>query len=294
MIATAFLTDDLDQILNAGLAAVDSRSVIHQVVTDVRTWHWKNPSDWHLTRRFAQEKYSRFKGEIRDRNGCELNTAAVIGALLYGQGDFVQTAITAFNFGWDADNNAATAGTLVGVIKGARWMMAQGWDIKDEYRNTTRDDMPHDETITRFGDRLVAMAERVITEQGGRKTTKAGKTFYLIPAETSANLEKLVDPAQQFASLRAARKAAIEAGIVRGQTGQQKARAAYEAICLDLAPLLRRQYPGPWAAAIEALYGYPKVVSVLFFESPIPAGDKLRQRALAAGLKPPEKPAKIW
>ena len=32
----------------------------------------------------------------------ERNTASVIGAWLYGENDFVKTATTAFNFGWDA------------------------------------------------------------------------------------------------------------------------------------------------------------------------------------------------
>ena len=73
---------------------------------------------------------------MRDKNGYELNTGATIAALLYGQGDFAQTLITAFNFGWDADNSAATAGTIVGVIKGYRWMLAQGWPIVDRYRGS--------------------------------------------------------------------------------------------------------------------------------------------------------------
>ena len=106
---------------------------------------------------------------MRDRNGYELNTGSVIAALLYGGGDFVKTLTAAFNFGWDADCNAATAGTIVGVMKGYRWMLAQGWPIVDRYKNTTRENMPSDETITSFADRLVDLAERVIVEQGGDK-----------------------------------------------------------------------------------------------------------------------------
>ena len=47
-----------------------------------------------------------------------------------------------FNYGWDADNAAATAGTILGVIKGYRWMMSRGWQIVDRYRNETRGKMP--------------------------------------------------------------------------------------------------------------------------------------------------------
>jgi hypothetical protein len=68
----------------------------------------------------------------------------VIAALIYGHNDFVETLRTSFNLGWDADCDGATAATVVGVLKGRRWMNDQGWNIKDVYRNTTRDDMPND------------------------------------------------------------------------------------------------------------------------------------------------------
>jgi hypothetical protein len=294
MIATAFFTDDLDKIIDAGLAATDPRSVIHQVVSDVRDWHRRDPNDWRATRRLLKEKYSRFNGETRDRNGHELNTGSVIGALLYGQGDYVRTSIAAFNFGWDADNNAATACTIVGILKGRRWMMSQGWNIKDQYRNTTRDDMPANETIASFGDRLVALAEQVIVEQGGKKIEQDGKTLYQIRMQEPANIEPLSDPAEEFTRLRSEMKPEIEAGIVGSASPQEQARAAYEAICLDLAPPLRERYPDQWAKALAALNGYPKVVQVLFFESPTPAGERLRRRALAAGLQKPEKKIPIW
>ena len=293
MIATAFLTENLETILDAGLAAVDANCVVRQVVSDVRAWHKQNPHDWRATRQLVKEKYSRHHGAMRDKNGFELNTASVIGALLYGQGDYIQTSIAAFNFGWDADNNAATACTIVGVLKGGNWMMSQGWDIKDEYRNTTRDNMPMNETITGFGDRLIALAERVITESGGKKTTRNGKTFYQIPVEQPANIEPLPEPDQQLARLRDTMKGGIENGIVRGKTDQQRALAAYEAICLDLARPFREKYPDQWARALEALNSYQKVVGVLFFEADTPTGDKLRQSALTAGLKKPEKKVKI-
>jgi len=175
MIATAFVTDEMNNILEAGLRAIDENCAIRQIVIDVRQWHRLYPKDWRTTRRLVKEKYSRHNGAMRDRNGYELNTASTIAALLYGEGDFVKTFMTAFNFGWDADNNAATAGTIIGVIKGYRWMMKQNWKIVDRYHNH-----------------------------------------------------------------------------------------------------------------------YSKVVQVLFFHSPFPAGDQLRRKAIAAGLKKPERKLKIW
>jgi hypothetical protein len=313
MIATAFITDEIDNILEAGLKAVDENCAIRQIIIDVCQWHRLYPSDWRTTRRLVKEKYSRHGGAMRDRNGYELNTASTIAALLYGEGDFVKTLMTAFNFGWDADNNAATAGTIIGVIKGYRWMMKQNWKIVDRYHNTTREDMPMDETISSFADRIIDLAEKVITEQGGRRQNIDGQIVYHIHLEKPTNIFPLSNLAEQIASLQFEMKSAIETTIANesrpSKTGrdesspsegrdenddQKLAFAAYSAICLDLAQDLQQNYPEQWLKALKALNRYPKVVQVLFFHSPFPAGDELRRKAIAAGLKKPQRKIKIW
>jgi len=304
MIATAFVTDEIDNILEAGLKAVDENCAIRQIVTDVRQWHHLYPGDWRTTRRLVKEKYSRHNGAMRDRNGYELNTASTIAALLYGEGDFVKTLMTAFNFGWDADNNAATAGTIIGLIKGYRWMMKQSWKIVDRYHNTTREDMPMDETISSFADRIIDLAEKVITEQGGRKQNIDGQIVYHIHLEKPTNIVPLSNLAEQTARLQFEMKSAIETTITNesrpSKTGRDEnddrklAFAAYSAICLDLAQDLKQNYPEQWSKALKALNNCPKVVQVLFFHSPFPAGDELRRKAIAAGLEKPQRKIKIW
>src|SRR5215212_3103270 len=102
MIATSFFENDLEKIIDAGLAAVDQQSEIRSIVADVRAWHRENPQDWRATRLKIRDKYTRFRGEMADRNGFALNTAATIAGLLYGRGDFCETMRMEFNFGWDA------------------------------------------------------------------------------------------------------------------------------------------------------------------------------------------------
>lgn len=294
MIATAFLTSDVNAILDAGAAALDPNSVMSRILGDVRRWHRENPKDWRATRRLTKEKYCLYGGQdMRDRNGVWLNGASTISALLYGDGDFVQTVRSAFDFGWDADNNAAASGTILGVIKGYRWMMSQGWNIQDRYRNTSRDDMPDNETITSFGDRLIALAERNIVERGGAKIASKGRPAYRITKETPANIEPLSDPAKRYANLRSSLRSAIEAGIAAGSS-EQKARAAYLAICLDLASGLKGRDRDAWARGVQALEGYPKVLQAMFYEAPLPAGDRIREKALAAGVRKPATSVRIW
>ena len=301
MIATAFMTDDIDKILDAGLDSIDSRSLLGRIVTDVRSWQKQYPDDWRTTRRLIRDKYTLYENRTRNQNGCELCTAATIAALLYGQGDFAKTLICAFNFGWDADNNAATAGTIVGTITGYRWMQKQNWQIKDLYRNTTRPGMPDDETITTFANRIIEIAGRVIAENGGQKLTRNGKTVYRIPLQQPANIEPLLNPDDRLAALRSQLKPQILSALADNASTQNhapleprrekslmgQACAAYLAICLGLADSLQNEHPDRWPKLLAALEQYPQLLDVLLGGSVGPGGDRLRKAALAAGLKKP-------
>jgi hypothetical protein len=293
-IATAFVEDDIDGILDAGLSAIDPNSKISQIIKDVRRWHTEHPEDWLAARQLLRQTYSKYNGEMRDRNGYELNTGSTIAALLYGQGDFVKTLIAAFNFGWDADNNAATAGTILGVMKGYRWMLAQGWQIVDRYKNTTRENMPADETITSFADRLTDLAEKVITEQGGERLTSNGQIIYRIRTQKPKCIQPMERPDAQTVALREKLQSEIKESITHPTSKQQSARAAYYAICLDLADSIRTEHPQEWSQALAALSGYENVAQALFHHSPTPLGEKMREEALAAGLPKPATRQDLW
>lgn len=294
MIAMAFVEDDIDTLLDDGLAAIDPNSAISQIIRDVRDWHRQYPDDWRATRRLLKEKYSKHNGEMRDRNGYELNTGSIIAALLYGGGDFIGTLTTAFNFGWDADCSAATAGTILGVMKGYRWILAHGWQITDRYKNTTRENMPADETITSFADRLVDLAEKVIVEQGGQRLVKDGRIAYAIKTHGPRCVERLEDPDSQTAVLRNKLKDEILRGIAQSASKQEQARAAYYAICLDVAASISREQPQQWSDVLAALSGYENVVQAIFYHSPTPRGETLREKALATGLQKPATRKDLW
>jgi hypothetical protein len=291
MIATAFLTNDMEKVLDAGSAAVDARSVMSQIIADVRRWYKENPRDWRLTRKLTKDKYCKYGGhDMRDRNGVWLNGASTVSALLYGDGDMLQTIRAAFNFGWDADNNAAASGCILGVMKGNKWMSSQGWDIQDRFRNTSRDNMPEDETITKYEDRLIDLARRNIRQRGGSIV----KGTYRIPVEQPANVEPLLDLNRQHTAMQTELKPEIERGILKESSSQAKARAAYLAICLDLAPDLKSAHAKEWSSAVDALAGYPRVLQAIFYEAPFPAGDRIREKAVLAGLQKPATRIRLW
>lgn len=294
MIATAFVSNDVDEILNAGVSALDEKSNVRTIIHNVRQWHKQYPDDWRQTRKLIQSEYTKYNGSIRDFNGYELNTAAATAAFLYGNGDLVTTLQTAFNLGWDCDNTAATAATIVGVMKGYRWMMAQNWQIVDRYHNTTRDNMPMDETITGFADRLFELAERVIFENGGKRVYEDGKPYLLIPKESPKPIHSLQTIAEQTEQLLIEHKEKIENGILRSSGTKEQARAAYMAICLNTAQIYQTQHPDKWKDALDALNQYWNVVQAIYYQSGFPAGDELRKKANSAGLQKPAERKALW
>src|SRR5690606_19758832 len=167
MIATAFVAQDIHEVIEAGVAAVDPNSNTFRIIEQVKNWHGQYPGNWQEARRQIRDTYTQEGGAIRDMNGTELNTAAIVAALLYGAGDFAETLKLAFNMGWDADCNAATVGTIVGVLDGYRKLLSNEWRIVDRYQNTTRDHMPTDETITSFAYRMDELVEVVNEQTGG-------------------------------------------------------------------------------------------------------------------------------
>ena len=284
MIAVAFVEKNLEKILDAGLAAVDPSSEVAGVVRDVRRWCAEHPDDWRATRKLIRDKYQKHRGEMRDRNGYELNTAATIAALVYGRGDFIETLKVAFNYGWDADNNAATSAVIIGILKGKKWMDAQGWDIKDVYKNTCRDGMPEDETLTGFTDKVVQLALKAIRDGGGAVQMFLGRDVVRLPVEAPANIEPLPSPPDRLPALRERLLPEIE----RDLGGDAAARAAYLALALGEAPRLSRERAEDWAKAVSALKSFPDLVREIY-NAPHPSGLALQSAAAAAGIERPGK-----
>jgi hypothetical protein len=179
-------------------------------------------------------------------------------------------------------------------MKGYKWMMSQGWQIVDRYHNTKRDKMPDDETITSFADRVIDLAEKVIIDNGGKRTSQSGKPVFLINLEIPANVEPLSDVIQKVRNMKKSMGTKIEKIIAKGGSDQELARSAYIAICIDLAEKLKSEYPANWEKALSALTSYWRVMQNIFYDDEVPRVIPLREKALAAGLKKPKEQRDVW
>jgi len=285
MISTAFVESDINKIVDAGVASLDTKSMLISVIADVRKWHSQNPDNPTETLRLIHEKYVLDDELVRNQNGSVLNTAVIIASFLYGNGNFSETIRHSMNFGYDADCNAATLGTLMGTIYGHRRILNEGWNLVDRYKNTKRDKMPMDETIISFADRVVDVFEMVNEENGGSKTVENNVVVYKIPIEKPASVYKLLTYDEEKATLKKEVQKSIESNLLSGKK-QEMARAAYLAISLDLAKELKKKYPKQWKEACYNLSGYWKVIGNLFHSDGFKSLVQLKEKFIAAGFIP--------
>ena len=288
MIAQAYIENDIDRILDAGIQALDPASQTKKIVEQTRAWCFQYPDDWRTTRQKIRDAYSisDSSDNLRDWNGYEINTAATVAALCYGGGDLVGTLTTAFNFGWDADNVAASAATIIGVIKGWDWIMSQGWEIKDVYKNTTRDHMPMDETITSFADRIMHLAKLNVLANGGDTLTSNGTPLVRIKLQQSAIIVNLPSMESQVIQLQEEFRESITTGIV-ANNDLDRAQACYLAVCFDMDSILAANHPEAWQESKRSLQGYWKVINNIFYQGDFPGKELHREKFRRAGFEKP-------
>ena len=115
MIAAAACTDDLIQIIEAGLDEIPSRSRLRKDIQIVLTWFNE------------QRSYDEVISQIHklydesDPHGwthTNPNAMIVVTALLYGEKDFGKSLGLAVQPGFDTDCNGATTGSILGMILG--------------------------------------------------------------------------------------------------------------------------------------------------------------------------------
>ncbi|WP_394174299.1 ADP-ribosylglycohydrolase family protein [Thalassotalea litorea] len=197
MYSAAFYESDINTLINIGVKALPRDAKFAKVVAHMQQLYQKYPQNWQQAR---QEMATQYAGKYEyNRNSwyaidATLNGACAILALLYGQGDFQRTMDMSVAMGFDADNQAATLGGLLGIIGGLQAIPESllyplgksQWQkpFNDAYINITREDLP-DASIEDMARRIAAQGEKVIIANGGRKKTVDGEQVYLINSDAS-------------------------------------------------------------------------------------------------------------
>jgi ADP-ribosylglycohydrolase len=118
MIAAAFVTDNVNAIIQAGIDQVPQKSRLAATLRQVIEWS-RTCATWEEA--FAEvEKACGQYFWVHTIN----NAAIVLLALLYGKGDYTQSIAISVMAGWDTDCNGATVGSIMGAMKGASGLPA--------------------------------------------------------------------------------------------------------------------------------------------------------------------------
>lgn len=129
MEAAAFVVKDMRTLLEIGLSKIPGDCRIARSVKIVIN-SYEEGVDWKETRQRVVEDSSDL-GWMQ----APANVAFTVIGLLYGEGDFKQTLITAINCGDDTDCTGATAGSVMGILYGTSgipedWCAFLGDDLK--------------------------------------------------------------------------------------------------------------------------------------------------------------------
>lgn len=116
MEAQAFVEDDIDKLIDVGLAQIPQDSTLAGMIGDIRQWHGEKSNDWRYTFGKIQENY----GYDKYGGNCHImpNHGLIIMALLHSDGDFSEAMKIVNTAGWDTDCNSGNLGCLMGIRNG--------------------------------------------------------------------------------------------------------------------------------------------------------------------------------
>jgi ADP-ribosylglycohydrolase len=115
-IAAAFAEQNIERIIERGLAVIPSDCEYARVTRDVIDFYKANPHNWRDAFHYIKANY----GYDKYPGHCHIipNSAVMILSLMYGEGDFSRTINICNMCGWDTDCNVANVATIMGVRGG--------------------------------------------------------------------------------------------------------------------------------------------------------------------------------
>ena len=116
MEAQAFVEDDIDKLIDVGLAQIPEDSTLAEMIRDIRNWHSEAAGNWRYSFKKIQENY----GYDKYGGNCHImpNHGLIIMALLHSEGDFSEAMKIVNTAGWDTDCNSGNLGCLMGIRNG--------------------------------------------------------------------------------------------------------------------------------------------------------------------------------
>lgn len=122
MLATAYVCDDVEAVIRAGLGEIPRQCRLRSDIDEVLAWRRKGMSYEQV----VEAIHARWDESFR-HHWCHTNSNAqiVAAALLWGEMDFGKTICAAVMPGFDTDCNGATVGSVLGLMLGRKKLPAE-------------------------------------------------------------------------------------------------------------------------------------------------------------------------
>lgn len=122
MLAAAYTTDDIEAVIRAGLAEIPRKSRLHESITKVLDQY----NEGRTYEDAIVSLRSRWNESVQHDWCHTISNAMIVAiALLWGERDLTRTLGYAVMPGFDTDCNGATAGSVLGMILGAKRLPAE-------------------------------------------------------------------------------------------------------------------------------------------------------------------------
>ncbi len=199
--SAAFFESDIEKLIEIGLSYIPAESAVYGAVELVKKMY-KDGKTVEEVREKLLTVYPSFFGifnqhpwEVKEKFplgelgfDAPVQIGIIVAALLFGEGDFEKTVLTAVHCGEDADCTAATAGAMIGIIKGdsglpEKWKKPLGKKIETLFINRTMSlNVPEDtDNLTERVLRLLPIyndATRCVIDDNGLYMTPAPEQVY--------------------------------------------------------------------------------------------------------------------
>ena len=124
-ITLAMKEKDIHKVINGALAYLDPELEYYRMAKDILSFYENNKEDWTSCLNYIQTNY----GYDKYPGVCHIlpNSALMIMAMSYGEGDFSRTLVMLNRCGWDTDCNCGNVGSILGALVGlegidAKWI----------------------------------------------------------------------------------------------------------------------------------------------------------------------------
>ncbi len=159
-IAWAFVSDDIEEIVRVGLSEIPTDCRMAETIRAVLNLR-RDTGDWEVA-------YQRLLPTMAAYHPVHAinNTAWMVLAMLYGDGDFESTICKAVMCGFDTDCNGANAGAVLGILTGADALPGKWTDPLNDTLRTA---------VSPFGELHISELARRTAELAGKSPSNPSR-----------------------------------------------------------------------------------------------------------------------